>query len=231
MKANYTFVDEILAKHYGIPNILGTRFRRVALTDETRFGLLGQSSILTLTSVSDRTSPVQRGKYVMQVLLGTPPPPPPPGAGKFAETEDPRPKSMRERMEIHRKVEPCHSCHQLMDPIGLALENFDGIGQWRTLDAGLPIDASSKMFDGEKLDGPVSLRKAILNHSDVFLSTFVQNLLAYGLGRVVDYHEMPVVRAIQHDAAREGDKFSAVVLGIVKSTPFQMRRAETGGTN
>ena len=232
LTANYTFVDEILAKHYGIPNIVGSRFRRVALADEARFGLLGQASILTLTSVSDRTSPVQRGKYVMQVLLGTPPPPPPPGAGKFPEApENAKPKSMREQLESHRKNEPCHSCHQLMDPIGLALENFDGLGQWRTQDAGVPVDASGKMFDGASLDGPVALRRALVNHSDAFLSTFIENLLAYGLGRVIDHREMPVVRSIQRDSAAQNNRFSSIVLAIVKSAPFQMRRADPGGTN
>jgi cytochrome c551/c552 len=239
LNANYTFVDEILARHYGIPNVLGTRFRRVTLTDENRFGLLGQASILTLTSVSNRTSIVQRGKYVMQVLLGTPPPPPPPNVPALKDNDETsKPQSVREKMEMHRKMEPCHSCHQLMDPIGLALENFDGVGQWRTFDSGMPVDASTKMFDGESLNGPVSLRKAILSHSDVFTGTLIQNLLAYGLGRVVDSREMPVIRAIQHQAARDDNRFSAVVLGIVNSAPFQMRRVDeaklerkSGGTN
>jgi hypothetical protein len=232
INANYTFVDEILARHYGIPNILGSRFRRVSVTDENRFGLLGQASILTLTSISNRTSPVQRGKYVMQVLLGTPPPPPPVTPPPLKENdESSKPQSVREKMEMHRKNEPCHSCHQLMDPIGLALENFDGIGQWRTLDSGLPVDASGKMFDGSALNGPVSLRNAIISHSDVFISTFTENLLAYGLGRVIDYREMPVVRSIERDAARDGNRFSSIVFAIVRSMPFQMRRAEGGGTN
>jgi len=232
INANYTFVDEILAKHYGIPNILGSRFRRVSVPDENRFGLLGHASILTLTSISNRTSPVQRGKYVMQVLLGTPPPPPPVTPPPLKENdESSKPQSVREKMEMHRKTEPCHSCHQLMDPIGLALENFDGIGQWRTLDSGLPVDASGKMFDGSALNGPMSLRKAILSHSDVFISTLTENLLAYGLGRVIDYREMPVVRSIERDAARDGNRFSSIVFAIVRSMPFQMRRAEGGGTN
>ncbi len=135
---------------------------------------------------------------------------------------------MREKMEQHRKNEPCRSCHQLMDPIGLALENFDGIGAWRTKDGGLPVDASGKMFDGTILDGPVSLRKAILSHSDAFIGTFTENLLAYALGRVVDYRDMPMVRSIEHEAARENNRFSAFVLGIVRSMPFQMRKAEGG---
>jgi hypothetical protein len=134
-------------------------------------------------------------------------------------------------MEMHRNNEPCHSCHQLMDPIGLALENFDGVGQWRAQDSGAAVDAKGKMFDGTPLDGPVSLRKALMNHADVFTGTFIENLLAYGLGRVVDYREMPIVRSIQHDAARDNNRFSSIVLAIVRSPAFQMRRAESGGTN
>ncbi len=232
LNANYTYVDEVLAKHYGIPNIAGSRFRRVTLTDENRFGLLGHASILTLTSISNRTSPVQRGKYVMQVLLGTPPPPPPVTPPPLKENDETsKPQTIREKMEMHRNNEPCHSCHQLMDPIGLALENFDGVGQWRAQDSGAAVDAKGKMFDGTPLDGPVSLRKALMNHADVFTGTFIENLLAYGLGRVVDYREMPIVRSIQHDAARDNNRFSSIVLAIVRSPAFQMRRAESGGTN
>ncbi len=227
LTANYTFVDEVLAKNYGIRNVLGTRFRRVTLTDENRFGLLGQGSVLTLTSVSNRTSPVQRGKWVMIVLFGVPPPPPPATVPPLKENEENgKAQSVRERMEQHRKNEPCHSCHQLMDPIGLALENFDAVGAWRTKDSGLPIDSSSKMFDGSKLDGPISLRNAILSHSDAFIGSFTERLLAYGLGRVVEYKDMPMVRSIEHAAAQDNNRFSAFVLAIVKSTPFQMRRAE-----
>jgi hypothetical protein len=227
LTANYTFVDEILAKNYGLPNVLGARFRRITLTDPNRFGLLGQGSILTLTSVSNRTSPVQRGKWVMIVLLGTPPPPPPPNVPPFKEAEENgKRQTVRATMEQHRKNEPCHSCHQLMDPIGLSLENFDAVGAWRTRDAGLPIDAASKMYDGTPLDGPVSLRKAILNHSDAFIETFTERLLAYALGRVVGYKDMPMVRSIERAAARDDNRFSAFVLAIVNSSPFQMRRAE-----
>jgi hypothetical protein len=227
LTANYTFVDEELARHYGIPNILGPRFRRVTLTDPNRFGLLGQGSILTLTSVSNRTSPVQRGKWVMMVLFGTPPPPPPANVPPLKEAaENEKVLSVREQMEQHRKNEPCHSCHQLMDPIGLALENFDAVGQWRTKDAGLPVDSSSQMFDGTKLDGPISLRKAVLSHSDAFIGTFAESLTAYGIGRVVDYRDMPMVRSIERDAAKQDNHFSAFVMGIVKSMPFQMRRAD-----
>lgn len=227
LTANYTFVDELLAKHYGIPDILGPRFRRVTLTDPNRFGLLGQASILTLTSVSNRTSPVQRGKWVMIALLNQPPPPPPPVVPALKENgENAKAQSVRERMEAHRANEPCHSCHQLMDPIGLSLENFDAVGAWRVKDSGLPIDAASKMYDGTRLDGPVSLRNALLNHSDAFIGTFTEKLLAYALGRVVDYPDMPMVRSIEHDAAKDNNRFSAFVFGIVDSMPFQMRMAE-----
>ena len=230
--ANYTFVDERLAKHYGIPNIMGGRFRRVALTDPNRYGVLGHAGILTLTSTALRTSPVQRGKYVMEVLLGTPPPPPPGAVPALPENAElrtahvARPLSVRERLEQHRKDPACAACHQLMDPIGFALENYDAIGMWRTNDSGFRIDASGTMFDGAKLDGPVSLRAALASHSDAFLGTFTENLLAYGMGRVPESYDMPVVRAIQHEAAGSNNHFSSFILGIVKSAPFQMRRAE-----
>jgi hypothetical protein len=232
LTANYTFVDERLAKHYGIPNIMGNRFRRVTLTDPNRFGLLGHGSILTLTSTAIRTSPVQRGKYVMEVLLGTPPPPPPPNVPALPENADSRtghvakPLSVRERMEEHRANPNCAGCHKLMDPIGFALENYDALGVWRTNDSGFRIDPAGQMFDGAKLSGPVSLREALVNHSDAFIGTFTENLLAYGLGRVLEFYDMPAVRAIEREAARNNNRFSSFVLGIVKSAPFQMRRAE-----
>ena len=227
LTADYTFVNERLAKHYGIPNILGNRFRRVTLTDPNRFGLLGQGSVLMLTSTATRTSPVQRGKYVMQVLLGTPPPPPPPNTPALKETADiSKPQSVRERMEEHRQNPACAACHKLMDPIGFALENFDAIGTWRTNDSGFRIDASGQMFDGTKMDGPVSLRQALLNHSDAFIGTFTENLLAYGLGRVLEYYDMPAVRAIEREAGNNGNRFSSFILSVVKSVPFQMRRAD-----
>jgi hypothetical protein len=232
LTADYTFVDERLAVHYGIPNILGNRFRRVALTDPNRFGILGHGSVLTLTSTAIRTSPVQRGKYVMEVLLGTPPPPPPPNVPALPENADTRtghvakPLTVRERMEEHRSNPACAGCHKLMDPIGFALENYDAVGIWRTNDSGFRVDASGQMFDGAKLSGPASLRQAILNHSDAFIGTFTENLLAYGLGRVLDYRDMPVVRGIDRDAARNDNRFSSFVLGVVKSIAFQMRRSE-----
>ena len=232
LTANYTFVDERLAKHYGIPNVMGNRFRRVELTDPNRFGLLGQGSILTLTSTAIRTSPVQRGKYVMEVILGTPPPPPPPNVPALPENSDSRTGhaekllSVRQRMEEHRANPVCAACHKMMDPIGFALDNFDAVGVWRTMDSGFRVDSSGQMFDGAKLDGPVSLREALLKHSDAFISAFTENLLAYGLGRVIDYRDMPTVRAIDRAAAAHNNQFSSFILAIVKSEPFQYRRAE-----
>lgn len=233
LSANYTFVNERLARHYGIPNILGNRFRRVTITDENRTGLLGHASILMLTSTASRTSPVKRGKYVMEVLLGTPPPPPPPNVPALTENSEARtghvakPLSVRERMEQHRDNPYCAGCHKLMDPIGFALENFDGIGIWRNKDNGFPIDPAGQMFDGTALNGPASLRRALLGHADEFVKTFTQNLLAYGLGRVLSYRDLPVVRTIDRAAAAKDYQFSSFILGIVVSAPFQMRTAES----
>jgi len=227
LTADYTFVDDLLARHYGISNVLGSRFRRVPVNDESRRGLLGQASILTLTSISNRTSPVARGKYVMEVLLGTPPPAPPPNVPALQENKDSaKAASVRERLEEHRKNAVCAACHKMMDPIGFALDNFDPVGAWRIKDSGFSVDATGQLFDGAKLDGPASLRQAILSHSGAFLSTFTESLLAYGLGRVVDYRDMPVVRSIAAEAAHNDNRFSTFVAGIVKSAPFQMRNAE-----
>ena len=227
LTANYTFVDEVLAKHYGIPEVYGNNFRRVTLTDPNRFGILGQGSFLMLTSLANRTSPVQRGKYVMEVLLGVPPPVPPPNVPPLKENVvNEKQQSVRERLEMHRQNEPCASCHKMMDPIGLSLENFDAVGTWRVNDSDVRIDPSSQMFDGTRLDGPVSLRNAILNHSESYLRNFAENLMAYGAGRVLDYRDLPAVRAVAHQASMDNNRFSAFVSGIVNSTPFQMRRAE-----
>jgi hypothetical protein len=204
----------------------------VTLTDPNRFGLLGQASILTLTSTAIRTSPVQRGKYVMEVLLGTPPPPAPPNVPALPENAESRtghvakPLSVRQRLEEHRANPKCAGCHKLMDPIGFSLENFDVLGVWRTNDSGFHINPAGTMFDGQKLNGPASLRQAILNHSDLFMETFTGNLLAYGMGRVLEPTDMPVVRSLVKEAGRSNNRFSALVLAIVKSTPFQMRKAE-----
>jgi hypothetical protein len=227
LTADYTFVDELLAKHYGIPNVLGARFRRVSIDDPNRRGLLGQGSILTMTSISNRTSPVARGKYVMEVLLGAAPPAPPPNVPPLKEAADNKTMmTLRQKMEEHRSNPVCAACHKMMDPIGFSLENYDAVGVWRTKDNGLPIDASGQLFDGAKLDGPNSLRAAILVHSDAFLGTFSENLLSYGLGRVLEPSDMPAVRAIAHRAAQNDNHFSSFVMGVVTSTPFQMRRAE-----
>lgn len=232
LTANYTFVDERLAKHYGMPNIMGNRFRKVELTDPNRYGLLGQGSILTLTSTAIRTSPVQRGKYVLEVILGTPPPPPPPNIPLLPENSDSRTGhvekflSVRERTEEHRANPVCAACHKMMDPIGFSLENFDAVGVWRTMDSGFRVDPTGQMFDGAKLNGPVSLREALLKHSDAFYTAFSENLLSYGLGRIIDYRDMPTVRSIDRSAAAHNNTFSSFVLAIVKSEPFQYRRAE-----
>ena len=226
LTANYTFVDGRLSRHYGIPNIEGDRFRRVTITDPNRMGLLGQASILTLTSYANRTSPVSRGKWVLDVLLGVPPPPPPPNVPPLKENAaGARELSVRERQEEHRANEPCRSCHQIMDGIGFALENFDATGAFRIRDGDFNIDSSSELYDGSRIQGPAQLRAAIVQHEDAFIRNFTQNLLMYGIGRVLDYKDMPVVRGVERHAATSGNKFSAFILGIVQSVPFQMRRS------
>ena len=226
LTADYTFVDEALAKHYGIPNVVGPRFKRVTLDDGNRFGLLGKAGILTMTSLANRTSPVARGKYVMEVLLGSPPPPPPPTVPPLQEAVDnEKVLSVRERMEQHRASPACNSCHQIIDPIGMALENFDAVGAWRRTDSGVVIDPVGEMYDGAKLVGPASIREAVLRRSDAFIRSFTENLLAYGLGRVVDHRDMPTVRAIQRKAADEKNRFRAFIMGVVTSGPFRMRVA------
>ncbi len=235
LSANYTFVDERLARHYGIPNITGNRFRRVALTDPNRFGLLGQGSILTVTSYANRTAPTVRGKWIMDNLLGAPPPNPPPNVPPLKENaEGAKPLPVRVRLEEHRTNPACAGCHKMMDPIGLSLENFDAVGAWRIHDNGFPVDPVGKLVDGTKVDGPVSLRLSLVEHSDAFLRTFTEKLLTYALGRGIEYYDMPAVRAIDREAARNDNRFSWFVVGIVKSTPFQMKRAEdteSSGTN
>ncbi len=227
LTAKSTFVDGVLAKHYGIPDVQGSRFRRVAVTDPNRYGLLGHASILTLTSLANRTSPVLRGKYVMEVFLGVSPPPPPPNVPALTENvENQKPLPVRERLAEHRKSPACAACHKMMDPIGLALENFNAVGLWRTVDSGAPIDPSGQLYDGTPLDGPVSLRHAILSRSDAFVGSFTENFLAYGLGRLIDYRDMPAARAIEREAAQNGYRFSSFVLAVVKSVPFRLRQAD-----
>ncbi len=224
LNADYTFVDETLARHYGMPNVRGSRFRRVTVTDDARRGLLGQASFLLVTSVANRTSPVSRGKWVLENLMGVPPPLPPPNVPAIDESpEAAKASSLRQKMEIHRGNPTCASCHRIMDPIGFTLENFDLVGRWRTRDGNTPIDATSQLFDGTPLDGPVSLRKALLARSDVFVRTATEKLMTYGTGRALKYYDMPVVRQVVRDAAKNDYRFSSLVLGIVKSDPFQMK--------
>jgi mono/diheme cytochrome c family protein len=222
LNADYTYLNERLARHYGVPNVYGTQFRRVAVTNDARKGLLGHASVLALTSQNNRTSPVLRGKYVLSNILGTPPPSPPAVVPPLDENPG-KAKSMRDRMEEHRKSPACSGCHKLMDPIGLALENFDGIGRWRTTDNGAIIDAASQLADGTAIDGPAALRRAILRNPDMFVRNTTEMLLSYGIGHGIEYYDMPFVRASVKDAQRSGYTFSSLVLGIVKSAPFQSR--------
>jgi len=224
LNADYTFVNERLARHYGIPNIYGDHFRRVTVKDDARRGLLGQASILLVTSVADRTSPVARGKWILENLLGTAVPVPPPNVPALEESASKaEPRSVRQQMELHRKNAVCASCHKIMDPIGLSLENFDLTGKWRDMDLGIAIDPSSQLVDGTALDGPASLRRALLSRSDVFVSTMTEKLMTFALGRGVRYTDMPEVRAIVRNASQDDYHFSSLVLGIVKSSQFQMR--------
>ncbi len=227
--ADYTFANERLAEHYGMPGVAGPEFRKVDYPDAARRGLLGHGSILTLTSHANRTSPVLRGKWVMEVLLGTPPPPPPPDVPDLDATEpavDGRFLSVREQMEIHRENPSCNSCHVFIDPIGLALENFDVVGKWRIRDAGNPVDATGELYDGTPLTGPGDLREALLTRPAPFLRTFTENLMAYALGRRVEYYDMPSIRRIVADARDADYALSAFVLGVVESPAFQLRRAD-----
>ena len=226
--ANYTFVNERLARHYGMPGVAGSHFRRVSLPPGSlRGGLLGHGSILAVTGYATRTSPVVRGKWVLENLLGTPPPPPPPNVPPLDEAKSAAALSMRERMEEHRRNPACAACHALMDPVGLSLENFDAIGRWRTLTAGLaPIDASGGLPDGTVFDGVAGLRQALLDRSDQFVRTLVDKLMTYALGRATEHYDAPAVRAVERGAKAGGYRFSDIVLGIVRSTPFQMRRPD-----
>ncbi len=223
LTADYTFVNERLARHYGIPGIYGSQFRRVIVPDARR-GLLGKGAILAVTSHATRTSPVLRGKWVLENVLGTPPAPPPPNVPALKENEQGvKPKTMREQMAAHRANAVCASCHRVMDPIGFALENFDPVGAWRSREPGGPIDASGELADGSRVDGAVALREALTRHPEVFAQTLTEKLLTYALGRGLDDHDMPALRGIVGAAGRSGNRFSAIVLGIVKSVPFQMR--------
>jgi mono/diheme cytochrome c family protein len=223
LTANYTFVNERLARHYGIPNVYGSHFRRVTLDGGTRGGLLGHASVLTVTSYPNRTSPVLRGKWLLANMLGSPPPPPPPDVPDLKEADlDGRVLSVRERMEIHRKNPVCASCHQRMDPLGFSLENFDALGKWRTVLDGIPIDAAASLPDGSTFEGIQGLRKLLLSQQSEFVRTVTEKLLAYAIGRGVEFYDLPAVRKIASDAAEKNYRWSALIAGIVKSTPFTM---------
>ncbi|HWF83848.1 MAG TPA: DUF1592 domain-containing protein [Vicinamibacterales bacterium] len=232
LDADYTFVNERLARHYGIPNVTGDAFRRVTLGPEFAYrrGLLGQGSWLMATSVADRTSPVQRGKWIMEVLLGSPPPPPPPNVPLLDDTKavaaGGKMLSTRERMEEHRKNPACASCHRVIDPLGLALENFDVTAAWRIKDNGVPVDSNGDLYDGTKISGPAGLRTALLTHSESLIRNFTENLMQYGLGRRIEYYDQPALRAIVRKASANDYRLSSFVLGVVNSAAFQMSKAE-----
>ncbi len=229
LTADYTFVNERLALHYGIPNVRGEPLpprRRSA--DPNRWGLLGKGGVLMVTSYANRTAPVLRGAWILENLIGTPPAAPPPDVEGFPENKDgEKARSVREIMEKHRAKPSCASCHGVMDPLGFALENFDAIGEWRSADrwAGTPIDAAGhSSWTARAVGGPVDLRNALLRRPEQFVQTMTEKLMTYGLGRSVEYYDMPAVRQIVRDAARDNYRFSSIVMGIVKSAPFQMRK-------
>jgi hypothetical protein len=229
LRANYTFVNERLARHYGIPNVYGSRFRRVALGDDSvRGGILGHGSILTVTSYANRTSPVLRGKWILENVVGTPPPAPPPNVPLLQDTDaQGRVLSMRERMVQHRSRPECASCHRLMDPAGLSMENFDAIGRWRTrTESGSDVDASGGLPDGSEFTGMRGLRAALLRKPELFVATLTEKLMTYGLGRGLEHSDAPSVRAVVRNAQAQDYRFSALVLGIVRSDPFQMRMSQ-----
>jgi hypothetical protein len=228
LTADHTFVNERLAEHYGIPRIYGSQFRRVTLTDPNRRGLLGKGSILTVTSYPNRTSVVQRGRWILENLLGTPPPPPPPAdvPDLVAKAKDGKPLSLRAQMEQHRSNAVCAACHARMDPIGFALENYDGVGKWRDEDAGIRIDATGRLPDGTEFSGPAGLTQLMVTkYREDFVRTVTEKLMTYALGRGVDYYDNPTVRAIARQAAADNYRMSSLILSIVTSTPFTMRQA------
>jgi hypothetical protein len=224
LTADYTFVNERLARHYGIAGVSGPAFRRVSYPDDTRRGLLGHGSILTLTSHGNRTSPVLRGKWVMEVLLGSPPPPPPadvPDLDETSDATDGRFLSVAEQLAMHRANPACSSCHNVIDPIGLSLDNFDVTGAWRIKDRGVPVDAAGELYDGTKLDGAADLRAALVARSDVFVTHFTEVLMSYALGRRVEHFDMPAIRKIVREAEKTEYRMSSLILGVAKSAAFQ----------
>ncbi|HEV8319245.1 MAG TPA: DUF1592 domain-containing protein [Vicinamibacterales bacterium] len=226
LTADYTFVNERLARHYGIPNVYGSHFRRVRLADENRRGLLGHGSVLTVTSLADRTTVVGRGKWILENIIGAPPPAPPPDVPPLQEKKGERPLTLRQRMEQHRSNAVCASCHARMDPLGFALENFDATGQWRTQEDGVPIDASAVLPDGTRFDGPAGLRRMLLSQPELIAMAATEKLLIYALGRGLEYYDAPTVRAIVRDAAKDRYSLQSLILGVARSAPFQMRSLE-----
>ena len=234
LDADYTFVNERLALHYGIDGVRGERFRRVTLQDRNRWGLLGKGGVLMTTSYPNRTAPVLRGAWILENVMGTPPSPPPPNVEAFPENKDgEKARSVRAIMEQHRANPSCNACHGVMDPLGFALENFDAVGEWRSMDryAATPIDASGRLVDGTPVTGPVDLRAALRRRSEQFVQTFTEKLMTYALGRSVEYYDMPTVRRIVRDAKRDNYRFATIVDGIVKSTAFQMRESSPSTVN
>jgi len=233
LRTDYIFLNQRLAEHYGIKGIYGTEFRRVTLDDPQRYGLLGQASILTVTSYPNRTAPTIRGKWVLEQLLGTPPPPPPPNVPSLKDDASTKTLTMRQRMEQHRANPTCAVCHRMMDPLGFSLENFDGLGRWReSTGVGTgPIDSSGVLPDGTTFDGPAGLREVLVGKRDLFVETFTERLLTYALGRGVEQYDRPVVRKIARAAAADDQRWSAIILGIVNSAPFQMRRVSNASNN
>ena len=230
LNTDYTFVNQRLAEHYGIEGVYGSEFRRVAVSDPRRQGLLGQASILTVTSYPNRTAPTIRGKWVLEQLLGTPPPPPPPNVPSLKDDASTKAMTMRQRMELHRSNPTCAVCHRMMDPLGFSLENFDGLGRWRdsTGPGSGPIDSSGVLPDGTKFDGPAGLREVLMSKRDLFVETVTERLLTYALGRGVEQYDHPVLRKITREAAADNHRWSSLILGIVNSAPFQMRRVSDG---
>jgi hypothetical protein len=231
LNADYTFVNERLARHYGIPNVYGSQFRRVKLTGDldVRRGLLGKGAIELVTSEPDRTSPVQRGKWVLMNLLGIIPPDPPPNVPPLRQSDKmangqpvPLEISMRERMEEHRANAACASCHKMMDPIGFTMENFDAVGKWRVNEFGKKLDVAGQLSDGSKVDGPAGLRDGLIRYSPQFVRVVTEKLLTYALGRGAEYYDMPVVRSVVREAAPNHYRLTSLIVGIVKSAPFQM---------
>jgi hypothetical protein len=232
MTANYTFVNERLARHYGIEGVYGSRFRKVELDDRNRWGLFGHGSILALTSATSRTSPIMRAKFVLSEFFNNPPPPPFPNVPALeASAPEGRPSTVREQLERHRRDPVCAGCHDVMDPVGFALENFDVDGSWRDIDRnGLPVDATGILVDGSPVDGPKALREALIADPELFANTLTQKLLIYALGRGLEARDMPMVRSIVRESAKKNYSLQSIIVGIVESYPFLMRTNSSSST-